>query len=39
MTPVEIGAFSVVAIIFLVYIGMYIPIALGLVSFRSYLFG
>jgi C4-dicarboxylate transporter DctM subunit len=35
MTPVEIGAFSVVAIIFLVYIGMYIPIALGLVSFVS----
>lgn len=35
MTPVEIGAFSVVAIIVLVYIGMYIPIALGLVSFVS----
>lgn len=35
MTPVEIGAFSVIAIIFLVYIGMYIPIALGLVSFVS----
>lgn len=35
MTPVEIGAFSVLAIIFLVYIGMYIPIALGLVSFAS----
>tara|TARA_R110002126_G_scaffold262749_2_gene405656 strand:+ start:657 stop:1967 length:1311 start_codon:yes stop_codon:yes gene_type:complete len=35
MTPVEIGAFSVLAIIFLVYIGMYIPIALGLVSFVS----
>lgn len=35
MTPVEIGAFSVVAIIFLVYVGMYIPIALGLVSFVS----
>jgi C4-dicarboxylate transporter DctM subunit len=35
MTPVEIGAFSVLAIILLVYIGMYIPIALGLVSFVS----
>ncbi len=35
MTPVEIGAFSVVAIVALVYIGVYIPIALGLVSFVS----
>lgn len=37
MTPVEIGSISVVAIIFLVYIGVYIPIALGLVSFVSIL--
>ena len=35
MTPVEIGAASVVAIVFLIYIGMYIPVALGLVSFIS----
>ena len=35
MSPVEIGALSVVAIIGLVYIGVYIPIALGLVSFVS----
>jgi len=35
MTPVEIGGLSVVAIIILVYLGMYIPIALGLVSFAS----
>ncbi len=35
MTPVEIGALSVLAIITLVYLGMYIPIALGLVSFVS----
>ena len=35
MSPVEIGALSVVAIIGLVYIGVYIPIALGLVSFAS----
>jgi len=35
MTPVEIGAASVVAIVFMVYIGVYIPIALGLVSFVS----
>lgn len=35
MTPVEIGAFSVVAIVALVYVGVYIPIALGLVSFVS----
>ena len=35
MSPVEIGAFSVAAIVALVYIGVYIPIALGLVSFIS----
>lgn len=35
MTPVEIGALSVLAIVTLVYLGMYIPIALGLVSFVS----
>ena len=33
MTPVEIGMFSIVAIIVLIYLGVYIPIALGLVSF------
>jgi len=35
MTPVEIGAFSVLAIVTLVYLGVYIPVALGLVSFVS----
>jgi len=35
MSPVEIGAASVVAIVVLVYVGVYIPIALGLVSFIS----
>ena len=35
MTPVEIGSISVLAIIFLIYIGVYIPIALGVVSFVS----
>ena len=35
MTPVEIGALSVIAIVGLVYVGVYIPIALGLVSFAS----
>ena len=35
MSPVEIGALSVIAIVFLVYLGVYIPIALGLVSFVS----
>lgn len=33
MSPVEIGALSVVAIVVLIYLGMYIPVALGLVSF------
>ena len=35
MSPVEIGMLSVVAIVVLVYMGLYIPIALGLVSFVS----
>ncbi|WP_299303883.1 TRAP transporter large permease [uncultured Litoreibacter sp.] len=35
MSPVEIGMISVVAIVTLVYLGLYIPIALGLVSFVS----
>ena len=35
MTPVEIGALSVVAIVAMVYFGVYIPVALGLVSFAS----
>ncbi len=35
MTPVEIGLASVLAIIVLVYLGLYIPIALGVVSFVS----
>ena len=35
MTPLEIGLISVVAIVFLIYLGVYIPIALGAVSFVS----
>jgi C4-dicarboxylate transporter DctM subunit len=35
VTPFEIGTLSVVAIVVLVYLGVYIPIALGLVSFVS----
>lgn len=35
MTPVEIGALSVLAIVTMVYLGVYIPVALGLVSFIS----
>ncbi|MEM6637301.1 MAG: TRAP transporter large permease subunit [Pseudomonadota bacterium] len=35
MTPIEIGTASVVAIVLLVYLGVYIPIALGVVSFVS----
>lgn len=35
MSPVEIGSLSVLAIVVLVYMGMYIPVALGLVSFVS----
>ncbi|MBT5051352.1 MAG: TRAP transporter large permease [Rhodospirillaceae bacterium] len=33
MTGVEVGIASVVVIVFLIYAGLYIPIALGLVSF------
>ncbi len=33
MTPIEIGAASVALIVVLIYTGLYIPIALGLVSF------
>lgn len=33
MTPVDIGLVSIVAIIVLIYLGVYIPIALGVVSF------
>jgi hypothetical protein len=29
MTPVEVGSLSVLAIVFLVYVGVYIPVALG----------
>ncbi len=35
MTPIEIGLISVIAIVFLIYSGVYIPIALGMVSFIS----
>lgn len=35
MTPVEIGIISVIAIVALIYMGVYIPVALGLVSFVS----
>lgn len=35
MTPIEIGMISVGAIIFLIYIGVYIPVALAAVSFVS----
>ncbi len=35
MSPVEIGTISVIAIVVLIYLGMYIPVALGLVSFAS----
>ncbi|MEM7302790.1 MAG: TRAP transporter large permease subunit [Pseudomonadota bacterium] len=35
MTPVEVGALSVLAIVAMVYLGVYIPVALGLVSFIS----
>lgn len=33
MSPVEIGLVSVVLIVFMIYAGLYIPVALGLVSF------
>ncbi len=35
MSPVEIGAMSVAAIVAMVYLGVYIPVALGMVSFVS----
>jgi tripartite ATP-independent transporter DctM subunit len=35
MTPIEIGLVSVGAIVVLIYLGVYIPIALGVVSFVS----
>lgn len=35
MGPLEIGTISVVAIVLLIYLGLYIPIALGVVSFVS----
>ncbi len=35
MTPIEIGLISVLAIVVLIYLGVYIPIALGVVSFVS----
>lgn len=35
MTPVEIGLLSVIAIVVMIYLGVYIPIALGVVSFVS----
>ncbi|MEM8872151.1 MAG: TRAP transporter large permease [Pseudomonadota bacterium] len=35
MSPIEIGSVSVIAIIFLIYIGVYIPVALIGVSFVS----
>ncbi|WP_163847681.1 TRAP transporter large permease [Pseudooceanicola aestuarii] len=35
MTPMEIGLASIAAIIVLIYLGVYIPIALGVVSFGA----
>jgi|TARA_B110000483_G_C18200440_1_gene544954 C4-dicarboxylate transporter DctM subunit len=35
MTGVEVGLLSVIAILLLIYSGMYVPVALGLVSFVS----
>lgn len=35
MTGIEIGLLSVIAILILIYAGMYVPVALGLVSFAS----
>ncbi|MBX2824388.1 MAG: TRAP transporter large permease subunit, partial [Gammaproteobacteria bacterium] len=35
MSPIDIGLASVVAIIILIYLGLYIPVALGMVSFVS----
>jgi len=35
MTPIEIGMISIIAIVVLIYLGVYIPIALGMVSFLA----
>ncbi|MDB4838042.1 TRAP transporter large permease [Marinomonas sp.] len=35
MSPIDIGIISVIAIIIFVYLGLYIPVALGVVSFVS----
>ncbi len=35
MSPVEIGIASVIAIVLLIYLGLHIPVALGLVSFAT----
>jgi len=35
MTGIEVGLISIVAILVLIYAGMYVPIALGLVSFSA----
>ena len=35
MSPFEVGLISVVAMVALIYMGMYIPIALGVVSFLT----
>ena len=35
MTGIEIGLISIVAILVLIYLGMYVPVALGLVSLLS----
>ena len=35
MTGVEVGLISIIAILVLIYAGMYVPVALGLVSFIS----
>ena len=35
MTGFEIGLLSVIAILILIYAGMYVPVALGLVSFSA----
>ena len=35
MTPVDIGLISIIAIIVMIYLGVYIPIALGVVSFLA----
>lgn len=35
MTGIEVGLISIVAILILIYAGMYVPVALGLVSFSA----